>query len=85
MANEKSRISRVLSALLTGENWRAESERQPNPPAGDGAGDDFGLPTFSTTDRVPEKVDLQTVEHPDGRMSQYPPRDKWDDWVEWDG
>jgi len=85
MANKKSRISRVLSALLTGTNWRAESERQPNPPSGDGAGDDFGLPTFSTTDRVPEKVDLQTVEHPDGRMSQYPPRDKWDDWVEWDG
>ena len=85
MANEKSRIARILSALLTGENWRAESERQPNPPSGDGAGDDFGLPTFSTTDRVPEKVDLQTVEHPDGRMSQYPPAEKWDDWVEWDG
>ena len=25
-----------------------------------------------------------TVRHPDGRMSQYPPPEKWDDWVEWD-
>ncbi|HET9221447.1 MAG TPA: molybdopterin-dependent oxidoreductase, partial [Roseiflexaceae bacterium] len=26
-----------------------------------------------------------TVVHPDGRVSQYPPADRWDDWVEWDG
>lgn len=44
-----------------------------------------GLPAFSDTDAVPEKVDMTTVQHPDGRMSQYPPTDKWDDWVEWDG
>ncbi|MFC2085600.1 molybdopterin-dependent oxidoreductase [Bacteroidota bacterium] len=30
-------------------------------------------------------MDLTTVQHPDGRISQYPPSDKWDDWVEWDG
>ncbi|HAY36251.1 MAG: molybdopterin-dependent oxidoreductase [Bacteroidetes Order II. Incertae sedis bacterium] len=28
---------------------------------------------------------MTTVLHPDGRMSQYPPVEKWDDWVEWDG
>lgn len=28
---------------------------------------------------------MTTVIHPDGRMSQYPPTDRWDDWVEWDG
>ncbi|MFQ5921865.1 MAG: molybdopterin-dependent oxidoreductase [Anaerolineales bacterium] len=28
---------------------------------------------------------MTTVLHPDGRMSQYPPPEKWDDWVEWDG
>ncbi|MDQ7025846.1 MAG: molybdopterin-dependent oxidoreductase [Anaerolineae bacterium] len=28
---------------------------------------------------------MTTVQHPDGRMSQYPPTEKWDDWVEWDG
>ena len=49
---------------------------------GDGA--DFGLPTFAESDVQPEPVDLETVLHPDGRMSQYPPHEKWDDWVEWD-
>ena len=43
------------------------------------------LPAFSETDIQPEKVEMTTVQHPDGRMSQYPPTDKWDDWVEWDG
>lgn len=43
------------------------------------------LPAFSDTDLKPEKVDMTTVVHPDGRMSQYPPTEKWDDWVEWDG
>jgi anaerobic selenocysteine-containing dehydrogenase len=28
---------------------------------------------------------MTTVQHPDGRLSQYPPPEKWDDWVEWDG
>ncbi|MBW7885076.1 MAG: molybdopterin-dependent oxidoreductase [Caldilineaceae bacterium] len=28
---------------------------------------------------------MTVVEHPDGRMSQYPPVEKWDEWVEWDG
>lgn len=44
-----------------------------------------GLPAFADTDLKPEKVEMTTVEHPDGRMSQYPPPEKWDDWVEWDG
>ncbi len=47
--------------------------------------DKFGLPTFAETDRQPEVIDLTTVQHPDGRISQYPPPEKWDDWVEWDG
>ena len=50
---------------------------------GDGAG--FGLPKFADTTRSPEKIDMTTVMHPDGRMSQYPPVDKWEDWVEWEG
>ncbi|MEM7539478.1 MAG: molybdopterin-dependent oxidoreductase [Chloroflexota bacterium] len=28
---------------------------------------------------------MTTVQHADGRMSQYPPVEHWDDWVEWDG
>ena len=39
-------------------------------------------PKYSDADGTP--VDLTTVVHPDRRMSQYPPADRWDDWVEWD-
>lgn len=41
------------------------------------------MPTFSEADAVPS-TELTTVRHPDGRMSQYPPSERWDDWVEWD-
>jgi len=40
-------------------------------------------PQFATSDRKPVK--LTEVVHPDGRISQYPPPDVWEDWVEWDG
>lgn len=40
-------------------------------------------PHFSTSNRAPIK--LTEVVHPDGRISQYPPPEVWDDWVEWDG
>ena len=43
------------------------------------------LPRFSEVDVVPHKVPMTVVEHPDGRMSQYPPPETWDDWVEYDG
>ena len=41
------------------------------------------VPQFATSDRKPIK--LTEVVHPDGRISQYPPPEVWDDWVEWDG
>jgi len=41
------------------------------------------VPQFATSDRPPIK--LTEVVHPDGRISQYPPSEVWDDWVEWDG
>jgi anaerobic selenocysteine-containing dehydrogenase len=44
----------------------------------------LAMPAFGETDLQPEPVDLTVVQHPDGRMSQYPPSEKWDDWVEWD-
>ena len=40
-------------------------------------------PQFTDSDRKPVK--LTEVVHPDGRISQYPPPEVWDDWVEWDG
>lgn len=38
---------------------------------------------FHESGRTP--VDLTHVQHPDGRMTSYPPPDHWDDWVEYDG
>ncbi len=40
------------------------------------------MPTFAEADAAPE---LLEVKHPDGRMSRYPPADRWGDWVEYDG
>ena len=40
------------------------------------------VPAFGESQQQPVK--LTVVRHPDGRMSQYPPAEKWDDWVEWD-
>jgi anaerobic selenocysteine-containing dehydrogenase len=38
----------------------------------------LGLPSFSDTEMIP-------VRQEDGRLTNYPPPDKWDDWVEYDG
>ena len=43
------------------------------------------LPEFGETDQKPKRIELTTVIHPDGRMSQYPPPSEWDDWVEYEG
>ena len=76
-ANDK--LNRILSALLR------TKEPQPARPTGvtNAAGD--AMPTFAEADVHPKKVEMTTVYHEDGRMSQYPPASTWDDWVEWDG
>ncbi len=38
----------------------------------------FNVPKFSETEMIP-------VRQPDGRLTHYPPQDRWDDWVEYDG
>ena len=38
-------------------------------------------PEYSETKQRPIPL---TVRHPDGRMSQYPPPERWDDWTEYD-
>ncbi|MEJ5247632.1 MAG: molybdopterin-dependent oxidoreductase [Caldilinea sp.] len=73
---EQSKINRLLSALL-GRNSDVRRASK-----GEGG---FGLPEFASTDLKPEAAPMTIVHHPDGRMSQYPPVEKWDDWVEWDG
>ncbi len=39
------------------------------------------LPQFTEA----KNVEMISVQHPDGRLSNYPPPEHWDDWVEWDG
>jgi anaerobic selenocysteine-containing dehydrogenase len=79
MKTSSSRIKDLLKSVaatgISGEE-----------PVADASGDEtFGLPVFSASDREPERVEMTTVTHPDGRMSQYPPPEKWNDWVEFDG
>lgn len=73
-----SKLSRLFAAVL-------KSPAQPAPAAATNvAGTD--LPRYAESELRPEPVaEMTTVVHPDGRMSQYPPPEKWDDWVEWDG
>ncbi|MFT5457581.1 MAG: hypothetical protein ACI9K2_004078, partial [Myxococcota bacterium] len=40
------------------------------------------MPTYGVADATP--TDMTTVRQPDGRISSYPPADRWDDWVEWE-
>ncbi len=40
------------------------------------------MPTYGVADETP--VDMTTVRQPDGRISSYPPAERWDDWVEWE-
>ena len=44
--------------------------------------DSIPRPVFS--EAQPEQPKMLEVQHPDGRMSQYPPTEHWDDWLEWD-
>jgi anaerobic selenocysteine-containing dehydrogenase len=74
-----------LLALRRDGDPAGPAARAPTPaptaaPAGDP--DKMRQPTFAPADRAP--VRLATVAHADGRMSQYPPPELWDDWVEWD-
>ncbi len=41
------------------------------------------MPEYAVADAVPSD-ELTTVRQPDGRISQYPPPERWDDWVEWE-
>ncbi|MEZ4741419.1 MAG: molybdopterin-dependent oxidoreductase [Bdellovibrionota bacterium] len=39
-------------------------------------------PQYSYTHEKP--CEMTQVQHPDGRMSSYPPPERWDDWIEYD-
>ncbi len=72
----ENKLSSFLSTMLN-----LGGTKRPNPKAMTNVAG-TALPTFAQADAVPQNVDMTTVVHPDGRMSQYPPPKKWDDWVE---
>jgi hypothetical protein len=77
--NEKRSISNLLANML---KVGAPPPRRPSPSQMTNvAGQD--MPDFADVD--PAQVQMLTVQHPDGRMSQYPPAELWDDWVEYSG
>lgn len=75
--SEKSNLLKFLSSMLPVE---APAE---TPVVGmtNAAGE--ALPTFGQGD--PQSVKMIEVQQEDGRLSQYPPPEYWDDWTEWDG
>ena len=78
MASSNTKINRILNAIMR------VTKDAPQPTGVTNAAG-VALPTFATVDAVPQKVEMTTVQQDDGRLSQYPPSDTWDDWVEWDG
>ena len=68
-----SLLSRFLRSMSSAEPPDATAETN-------SAG--TAMPAFARAAAPPEMID---VVHPDGRMSRYPPPDRWDDWTEWDG
>ena len=68
-----SALSQLFSAVL---GFTREDDKAVLPAEG-------AVPEF--TEVSDEPIDLTEVVHPDGRLSQYPPAEHWDDWVEWDG
>ena len=74
---KNNKLESFLAALMTKSKYRSQKTSTSE-------NAEFGLPSFEESEAVPEKVEMTEVMHPDGRMSQYPPADKWDRWVEWD-
>ncbi len=81
MSATTARISGLLGAMLrlSAPGRKAAAVARPAE-----APEGFSpVPDYEQTDLEP--VDLTRVQHPDGRLSQYPPTDRWNDWVEYDG
>jgi anaerobic selenocysteine-containing dehydrogenase len=58
-------------------NSEQDMTQQPTSNPGTSSSAEMGLPVFSETGMEP-------VRQADGRLTNYPPVEKWDDWVEWD-
>jgi anaerobic selenocysteine-containing dehydrogenase len=78
--NEKRSIYNLLNKML--KMGVPDDPAYPPAQAMTNAGGQ-AMPTYA--EASPQDVKMLEVVHPDGRLSQYPPADLWDDWVEWDG
>ena len=76
--SEKKGILNLLNTML---KVGADVPRKPVSGMTNAAGQ--ALPDF--TEASPQDVKMIEVKQDDGRLSQYPPPETWDNWVEWDG
>jgi anaerobic selenocysteine-containing dehydrogenase len=77
---QKRTITQIMSAML--KMGAPDEPTYPPAQAMTNAGGQ-AMPTFAEAN--PQDVKMLEVVQADGRLSQYPPADLWDDWVEWDG
>jgi anaerobic selenocysteine-containing dehydrogenase len=76
-----SNKNNILSLLSTMLKVGADAPRKPVSGMTNAAGQ--ALPDFAQAN--PQDVKMIEVRQDDGRLSQYPPPETWNDWVEWDG
>jgi anaerobic selenocysteine-containing dehydrogenase len=69
---KKFKIAETMST-----NSEQDMTQQPTSNPGTSSSAEMGLPVFSETGMEP-------VRQEDGRLTNYPPVEKWNDWVEWD-
>ena len=74
-----TRIADTLARLMGLPPSKASRLPRPTEPTNVGG---QAMPTYGTTSDKP--VEMTHVRQPDGRMSSYPPSERWDDWVEWE-
>ena len=75
----QSGLLNLLDRLFKKSEKTADTKRKTTP---ENKTIEVEQPRFSESKETPVK--LTEVIHPDGRLSQYPPSDKWENWTEWD-
>ena len=74
------RLADTLARLLGLPESKAARLARPTQPTNTAG---TAMPEYAVADAIPSD-ELTTVRQPDGRISQYPPPERWDDWVEWE-
>lgn len=77
MAERNGMVRNFLDAMLSHDDTGDARATGATNAAG------VALLTFDSSDLTPQPATMTVVQRPDGRLSQYPPPERWDDWVEW--